>query len=80
MPSHSELPGNLKRKKLISSLVRLGFEINQVGGNGSHFKAMWKNNKSVTLPNKLPRQTLYYILKEIDEVSGIKWKDIKDNF
>lgn len=35
MPSRSELPGDLARKKLLTALIRLGFEINTVGGKGS---------------------------------------------
>ncbi len=32
MPSRSQLPGNIKRKKFINALVRCGFEIDVSGG------------------------------------------------
>ena len=37
MPSHSELPGFLPRKKLIKALHKIGFEINVVGGKGCQY-------------------------------------------
>jgi len=36
MPSLSELPGEIKRKKFIRALQRLGFVIDKTGGDGSH--------------------------------------------
>ena len=39
MPSLSELPGEIKRKKFIRGLQRLGFIIDKTGGDGSHYKA-----------------------------------------
>lgn len=38
MPSRSELPGSIKRKKFIKALMRLDFVINTVGGKGNHYK------------------------------------------
>jgi predicted RNA binding protein YcfA (HicA-like mRNA interferase family) len=78
MPSLSELPGEIKRKKLTKALSRLGFIIDETGGNGSHYKAVWRNEKSVTLPYNLQKHTLKYILKEIEEISGITWEQIKE--
>lgn len=78
MPSLSDLPGEIKRKKFIKALTRLGFLINKWGGDGSHYKVIWpKNEKSITIPSKLPKQVLGYVLKEIENYSGINWEDIK---
>ncbi len=78
MPSLSELPGEIKRKKLIKALRRLGFIIDESGGDGSHYKVTWPHTqKSLTIPQKLPKQTLKYVLNEIKEYSGITWDDIK---
>ena len=78
MPSLSELPGEIKRKKFTKVLKRLGFLINETGGNGSHYKATWpKTNKSVIIPYNLEKQVLFYVLKEIETYSGITWEEIK---
>ena len=59
MPSLSELPGELKRPKLLKALQRLGFVIDETGGSGSHHKATWPSTqKSITVPQYLPKQTL----------------------
>jgi predicted RNA binding protein YcfA (HicA-like mRNA interferase family) len=56
MPSPSDLPGEINRKKLTKALERLGFVIDEKGGNGSHFKATWpKTQKCVTIPSKIPK-------------------------
>ncbi|MAG11970.1 MAG: hypothetical protein CMI52_04170 [Parcubacteria group bacterium] len=79
MPSLSDLPGEIKRKKFIKALVRLGFLIDVRGGDGSHFKAGWPaTHKSVTIPMRLDKCTLKYILKEIEVVSGVTWDQIKN--
>lgn len=78
MPSLSELPGEIKRKKFIRALRRLNFVIDETGGDGSHCKATWPNTqKSITLQAKLRKDVLYYLLKEIEQASGITWEDIK---
>jgi len=78
MPSLSELPGEIKRPKFLKVCRRLGFVIDRKGGDGSHFKIVWpKNNKMVTVPEDLPKQTLKYIIKEMMEVSCLDWEDIK---
>jgi len=78
MPSLSELPGEIKRKKFIKALVRLGFVIDSKGGDGSHFKVVWPNTqKSITIQSKIRKDVLYYILKEIEECSNVTWEDIK---
>lgn len=80
MPSRNQLPGDIKRKRFIKALIRLGFEINERGGDGSHYKANWPpTQKSITIPSDLRKDVLYYILKEIEKYSGIKWEDIKKN-
>lgn len=78
MPPLSELPGEIKRKKFTKALERLGFIINKVGGDGSHYKALWPaSQKSISIPSKLRKDVLYYLLKEIETHSGITWDDIK---
>lgn len=78
MPSLSELPGEIKRKKFTRALQRLGFVIDKIGGDGSHYKAVWiRTQKSVTIQSKLRKDVLCYLLKEIEIVSGLKWEDIK---
>ena len=78
MPSHSELPGEIKRRKFIKALKRLGFIINTKGGDGSHIKAIWPSTeKSITLPSKIRKDVLYYILKEVEQYSKITWNEIK---
>ena len=80
MPSLSELPGELNRNKFTKALARLGFVIDNKGGDGSHCKATWpRTQKSVTLQKKLRKDVLYYVLKEIEKISGITWEDVKDN-
>jgi len=78
MPPLSELPGEIPRAKFLSALRRIGFEINEQGGDGSHCKVTWpKTQKSVTIPTPLYKQRLKYILKEIEAYSGITWEEIK---
>ena len=64
MPSHSDLPGEIDRKKLTKALLRLGFVVDTTGGKGSHIKIVWpKSQKSTTIQSKLPKQVLSYVLK-----------------
>jgi predicted RNA binding protein YcfA (HicA-like mRNA interferase family) len=72
------LPGEIKRKKIVRALTRLGFEIDARGGNGSHVKIVWpKSQKSITMPCKIRKDVLRYLLKEIEQYSGITWEEIK---
>lgn len=78
MPSLSELPSDINRAKFTRALIRLGFMFNKVGGKGSHSKIEWPlTRKSVTVIDKMRKDTLYYLLKEIEEISGITWEKIK---
>jgi len=81
MPPLSELPGDLQRKKFLKALRRVGFLIDESGGDGSHVMANWPpTNKSVTIPHRMiPKQALKYILKEIETVTmgRISWEQIK---
>lgn len=78
MPSLSELPGAISRKKLAKALERLGFEISKTGGKGDHWKATYtRNQKSITIPADLHKQVLYYLLKEIETQTGVSWEEIK---
>lgn len=79
MPSRSELPGEIPRKKFIRALSRLGFEINTVGGKGDHFKAVWPHSqKSVTVIGDLRKDVLHYLLKELENISGVTCERIKE--
>lgn len=78
MPSRSELPGNLSRQKFLKALIRLGFEINTVGGKGDHFKAIWPaTQKSITVVSDLRNDILYYLLKQIEIISKVTWEERK---
>jgi len=60
MPSLSELPGGIKRKKFTKALIRLGFIIDKKGGDGSHYKATWPaTQKSFTIQADLRKDVLY---------------------
>lgn len=73
----NDLPGEIKRKKFIRALVRLGFVINKSGGAGSHYKIIWPTNqKSITIQSRLRKDVLRYILKEIERYTGVTWEDI----
>ena len=64
------------------ALVRLGFDINESGGDGSHYKVTWpKTQKAFTVQAKLPKQVLKYLIKEIESITGgvITWEKIKEN-
>lgn len=79
MPSLSELPDKLNRKKLTKALERLGFIISKKGGKGSHIKVTCvRTQKSITLPAKLNKNVLYYVIKEIERYGDVNWNDIKE--
>ncbi len=78
MPSHSELPDNLNRNKLAKALTALGFSISKKGGKGSHIKATCiRTQKSFVIQKKICKEVLYYLLKEIEDYSGVTWEQIK---
>ncbi len=78
MPSRSELPGEIKTRKFIRALRRVGFDIDMSGGNGSHFKIIWPTTeKSLTIQSSLRKDVLHYTLKEIEEKFGITWEQIQ---
>lgn len=76
MPSRSELPSKLNRTSFCNALTRVGFRISTKGGKGSHFKATWSNEKAITIPSRLDRDVLYYVVKEIEKQTGISWEMI----
>lgn len=79
MPSLSEIPDGINRTKFLKALKRLGFKINMTGGKGSHCKVECPSNgKSITIKDNIHKQTLYYILKEIEIYSGVTWEQIKN--
>lgn len=78
MPPRSELPGELSRTKFLRALVRLGFVIDPTGGDGSHCKIVWPGSgKSITCPQELRKDVLYYVLKEIETKFEVSWEAIK---
>jgi len=78
MPSRSELSGLIKKRKFIKALEKNGFVISKKGGKGGHFKAIYKNEKTITLPSSdLRKDQLYYIIKSIENISDITWKNLK---
>ena len=80
MPSRSQLPGNLNRRKFLRALMRCGFEINMSGGDGSHCKATWpQTQKSIIIQSDLRNDVLYYLLKDIEKYSGVTWEKIRKN-
>lgn len=76
MPSLNDLPGEIKRNKLVRALQRVGFDVDYKGGNGSHCKVTWHNGKCIIIPSKIHKRTLYYILEEIESYTGITWATI----
>ena len=78
MPSRSELPSLIKKRKFIKALEKNGFVISKKGGKGGHFKAIYKNEKTIILPSSdLRKDQLYYIIKSIENISDITWKNLK---
>ncbi len=78
MPSHSELPDGIRRGKFIKALQRLGWEISEVGGKGSHYKATWPlTQKSITIQYDFRKDVLSSVIKGINSISGHTWQDIK---
>lgn len=77
MPSLSQLPSDLNRNKLIKALIRLGFRLDKTGGEGSHYKIICPNEKTVTIQYKLHKVMLKKALEEIERYSGITWEQIK---
>lgn len=62
----------------MNALRRLGFEINTLGGKGDHVKVLWPpTQKSITVTADLRKDVLYYLLKEIEAISGVTWEHIK---
>lgn len=79
MPQQSRLPSEISRRKFTKALKRLGFILDKKGGKGSHYKVIWsQTGKSITLPKKLYKNVLRYVLKEIEVVTGITWQEIKE--
>ncbi len=78
MPSRSQLPGVIKKRKFIKALEKNGFVISKKGGKGGHFKATYENEKAITLPSSnLRKDQSYYIIKAIEEISDVTWEDLE---
>lgn len=79
MPSRSDLPGDLSRKKFLKALRRLGFQMNSIGGKGDHVKIVWPaTQKSITVDTDLRKDVLHYLLKEIEMISSVTWDQIRN--
>ncbi|MEY4723161.1 MAG: hypothetical protein RLZZ324_674 [Candidatus Parcubacteria bacterium] len=78
MPPLSELPGDLSREKFLNALRRVGFIVDMRGGNGSHCKVEWKNGKEFPVKKDINKYVLKYLLKEIEEATGVTWERIKE--
>lgn len=66
------------KKKFLNALRRIGFVINTTGGKGDHVKIIWPTTqKSVSVDRDLRKDVLYYLLKEIEAVSGVTWDEIQ---
>ena len=76
MPALSQLM-DIKRKRLLKALVRLGFRVEPSGGKGDHYKVIYRNEKAVIIDDFDSKMKLKYIVEEIEEISGITWEDIK---
>ena len=69
----SDLPGNIKRKKLIPALKRLGFEIDTRGGDGSHCKVTWpQTQKVLTIQQRIDKAVLSRLLKQVEKITNRK--------
>jgi hypothetical protein len=78
MPPLSDLPGDVSRDRLLKSLRKAGFIIDMRGGDGSHCKAEWpRNHKEISIKFRLNKYTLKYLLKEIEQISGVTWDELK---
>jgi len=55
----------------------LVFFVDEKGGNGSHYKIICDNGKSITIPKRLDKDVLYYLIKEIEKYSDCTWEDMK---
>lgn len=79
MPSLSELPDGLPRKKFLRALQALGWEISEIGGKGSHYKATWPpTQKIIIVQYDFRKDVLYKVLKAVEQISGHTWNDIRD--
>lgn len=79
MPSRSQLPSKIKRDKFILALCKLGFEVSTKGGKGSHFKIIHiQTQKAIIVQGDLRKDVLYYLLKQIEDISGVTWEKIKE--
>jgi len=73
MCSHKiELPSDFRQRKVLKAFKRLGFVIDKKGGKGSHCKIIWpETNKSITIPKRIDKCVMRYILKEVADRTGI---------
>jgi predicted RNA binding protein YcfA (HicA-like mRNA interferase family) len=78
MPSLNELPSGITKERFIRALEKVGFEISRKGGKGSHYKAIWPaSQKFVTVQYDFRKDVLYKILKQVKDISGVCWEEIK---
>lgn len=78
MSPHEKIPSDLGAERIIRALVRLGFVLDRKGGKGSHVKLTWRNEKFVTVQYHLHKTALKELLKEVENISGLTWAEIKE--
>lgn len=81
MPPHDErIPADLKPERIIRALCRLGFRVDGGGGKGSHVKLVWTNEKMIIVQRNLHRGAIRGLLREIENISGLCWGQIKEEY
>ncbi|HUD09340.1 MAG TPA: type II toxin-antitoxin system HicA family toxin [Patescibacteria group bacterium] len=77
MPPLSSLP-SISRERFINTLIRLGWIIKKRGGKGSHCKLEWPpTSKAITVKKNFDKDTLSYLIKEIEKYSSLTWEQIE---
>ena len=80
MSPHDRVPGELKPEKIAKAMLRLGFRLENSGGKGSHMKLVWRNEKMIIIQRNLHRGAILGLSKEIKNISGLTWDDIKEEY
>lgn len=78
MPSLSQLPSDVTRREFTKALEKCGFVISLKGGRGSHIKATWPSTgKCLVIQDDFRKDVLYAVVKEIENLTPIRWADLK---
>ncbi len=78
MSPHDKFPSDVAPERIIRALKRLGFVISTKGGKGSHVKATWKNEKSITIQRNLHKAATRSLLQQIENISGVTSEQIRE--